>query len=140
MGSLADPRCQVMLSLGSLQVFYKLAKLYQNGMRAQRSGAKYLHHFTAFCSSPALSLSMTCLRTVCSKLHKESLRVILLDTRYHLLWAEEVSLGSVNESIAHPRDVFRPAIIGSACSSSASPSSRSLRNGSTSSPAEIIFS
>lgn len=47
-------------------------------------------------------------------LHKESLRIILLDTRYHLLRVEEVSLGSVNESIAHPRDVFRPAIISSA--------------------------
>jgi DNA repair protein RadC len=47
-------------------------------------------------------------------LHKESLRVILLDTRYHMLRIEEVSLGSVNESIAHPRDVFRPAIIFSA--------------------------
>lgn len=47
-------------------------------------------------------------------LHKESLRVILLDTRYRLLQIEEVSIGSVNESIAHPRDVFRPAIISSA--------------------------
>ena len=47
-------------------------------------------------------------------LHKESLRVLLLDTRYHLLRMEEVSRGSVNESIAHPRDVFRPAIIASA--------------------------
>ena len=47
-------------------------------------------------------------------LHKESLRVILLDTRYHLLRIQEVSLGSVNESIAHPRDVFRPAVISSA--------------------------
>jgi len=47
-------------------------------------------------------------------LHKESLRVILLDTRYRLLRIEEVSLGSVNESIAHPRDVFRPALIFSA--------------------------
>ena len=47
-------------------------------------------------------------------LHKESLRVILLDTRYHLLRIQEVSLGSVNESIAHPRDVFRPAVIASA--------------------------
>ncbi len=47
-------------------------------------------------------------------LHKESLRVILLDTRYHLLRMQEVSLGSVNESIAHPRDVFRPAVISSA--------------------------
>ena len=48
------------------------------------------------------------------QLRKESLRVILLDTRYHFIRAEEVSLGSVNESIAHPRDVFRPAVISSA--------------------------
>jgi len=48
------------------------------------------------------------------KLRKESLRVILLDTRYHLIRIEEVSLGSINESIAHPRDVFRPALIHSA--------------------------
>ena len=47
-------------------------------------------------------------------LHKESLRVILLDTKYHLLRIEEVSIGSVNESIAHPREVFRPAIISAA--------------------------
>src|SRR5439155_19787513 len=48
------------------------------------------------------------------RLHKESLRVILLDTRYHLIRVEEVSIGSVNESIAHPRDIFRPAMIASA--------------------------
>lgn len=47
-------------------------------------------------------------------LHKESLRVLLLDTRYRLIRTEQVSLGSVNESIAHPRDVFRPAVISSA--------------------------
>ena len=47
-------------------------------------------------------------------LHKESLRVLLLDTRYRLLRTEEVSLGSLNESIAHPREVFRPAIVASA--------------------------
>ena len=47
-------------------------------------------------------------------LHKESLRVVLLDTRYRLLRMEEVSRGSVNESIAHPRDVFRPAVVSSA--------------------------
>src|SRR5437762_14057432 len=47
-------------------------------------------------------------------LHKESLRVVLLDTRYRLLQMEEISMGSVNESIAHPREVFRPAVVSSA--------------------------
>lgn len=47
-------------------------------------------------------------------LRKESLRVLLLDTRYHLIGREEVSRGSMSESIAHPREVFRPAIVASA--------------------------
>src|SRR5207247_9771103 len=47
-------------------------------------------------------------------LRKEAMRVVLLDTRYHLIRTEDVSSGSVNESIAHPRDVFRPAVIASA--------------------------
>jgi DNA repair protein RadC len=47
-------------------------------------------------------------------LNQENLRVVLLDTRYHLLRIESISLGSVNESIAHPREIFRPALIYSA--------------------------
>jgi len=47
-------------------------------------------------------------------LHRESLRVVLLDTRYQLMRVEEVSLGSMDQSIAHPREVFRPALIYSA--------------------------
>ena len=47
-------------------------------------------------------------------LRKESLRVILLDTRYHLIRTQEVSLGSGNESIAHPREIFHPAVVSSA--------------------------
>jgi DNA repair protein RadC len=47
-------------------------------------------------------------------LQKESLRVLLLDTRYRLIDAKEISIGSVNESIAHPREIFQPAIVTSA--------------------------
>lgn len=47
-------------------------------------------------------------------LTRESLRALLLDTKYQLLRIEEISLGSLNESIAHPREIFRPAIAHSA--------------------------
>ena len=47
-------------------------------------------------------------------LRTESLRVVLLDTRYRLMRIESVSVGSMNESIAHPREIFRPAITYSA--------------------------
>lgn len=47
-------------------------------------------------------------------LTKESLRVVLLDTRYRLMRVEEISRGTVNESIAHPRDIFCPVLVASA--------------------------
>jgi DNA repair protein RadC len=47
-------------------------------------------------------------------LRRESLRVILLDTKLRLLLVEEIALGSINECVAHPREIFRPAIIHSA--------------------------
>jgi len=43
-------------------------------------------------------------------LRKEAMRVVLLDTRYHLVRVEDISSGTVNESIAHPREIFRPAV------------------------------
>ena len=47
-------------------------------------------------------------------LSKESLRAILLDTRLRLLRVEEIALGSISECLAHPREVFRPALVHSA--------------------------
>jgi DNA repair protein RadC len=43
-------------------------------------------------------------------LSRESLRAVLLDTKYLLLRVEEISLGSLNESVAHPREILRVAI------------------------------
>lgn len=54
------------------------------------------------------------LGTEMRSLAQESLRAILLDTRYQLMRIVEISLGSLNESIAHPREIFRPALIYSA--------------------------
>ena len=44
----------------------------------------------------------------------ESLRVLLLDTKLKLVRSEEVFRGSVNECLAHPREIFRPALAHSA--------------------------
>jgi len=44
----------------------------------------------------------------------ESLRVLLLDTKLKLIRFEEVFRGSVNECMAHPREIFRPALAHSA--------------------------
>jgi len=44
----------------------------------------------------------------------ESLQVILLNTKYHLIQTQEISRGGLNECIAHPREILRAAITHSA--------------------------
>ncbi len=43
-------------------------------------------------------------------LQKEHFRAILLDTKNQIIVVEEVSIGTLNASIVHPRDVFKAAI------------------------------
>ena len=42
--------------------------------------------------------------------NQEVLRVILLDTRYRHISTVEITKGTINESLAYPRDIFRPVI------------------------------
>jgi len=49
-------------------------------------------------------------------LKKECVKVVLLDSRNRLIKVETVSLGSLNENVIHPREVFKPAIENSAAS------------------------
>ncbi|MBV8224230.1 MAG: hypothetical protein JO232_03450, partial [Verrucomicrobia bacterium] len=49
-------------------------------------------------------------------LDREWLRVVLLKAKQQLIKVATVSQGSVNESLAHPRQVFKPAIVLSAYS------------------------
>lgn len=43
-------------------------------------------------------------------LEKEHFRVILLDTKNKVISVEEISIGTLDSSIVHPREVFKPAI------------------------------
>lgn len=43
-------------------------------------------------------------------LEKEHFRVILLNIKNQLISIEDISVGSLNSSIVHPREVFKPAI------------------------------
>jgi DNA repair protein RadC len=47
---------------------------------------------------------------------REHFLAILLNARHEAIAVETVSIGSLNSSIVHPREVFRPALIASAAS------------------------
>jgi DNA repair protein RadC len=47
---------------------------------------------------------------------KEYFLALLLDTRSHLIKVSEISIGSLDASIVHPREAFKEAIAASAAS------------------------
>jgi DNA repair protein RadC len=47
-------------------------------------------------------------------LDREVPAVVLLNTRFRLIKFEKLSQGTVNETLAHPREILKPAIIHSA--------------------------
>lgn len=47
-------------------------------------------------------------------MNREVIKVLLLDTKLRLIRVEDVALGSLNECVAHPREIFRSAMIHSA--------------------------
>jgi DNA repair protein RadC len=47
---------------------------------------------------------------------REHFLVLLLNARHECITVETVSIGSLNASIVHPREVFRPAVLAAAAS------------------------
>lgn len=47
---------------------------------------------------------------------QEHFLVLLLNARHEVIGKETVSVGSLNASIVHPREVFKPAVLASAAS------------------------
>ena len=50
------------------------------------------------------------------KEQREHFLVLLLNARHEVIGKETVSIGSLNASIVHPREVFKPAVLQSAAS------------------------
>ncbi len=50
------------------------------------------------------------------RLSKEHLRGLYLNTKHHIIHDELISIGTLDQSIAHPRDIYKPALVHSAAS------------------------
>jgi DNA repair protein RadC len=85
----------------------ELAAVFEVGKRLARGPGKRLKLNTPQAVYELLSPEMW-------TLDRERLYVLLVDTKHQLIWMEIVSVGSLNESIAHPREILRPALIHSA--------------------------
>lgn len=81
-----------------------LAAAFELGRRAEREALK-----ETLLQSPDEVYQL--LGTEMQSLSYESVRVILLNTRYALIRTDEVFKGALNESICHPREILRKAIV-----------------------------
>src|ERR671930_407635 len=97
-----------------VDVARELLDKYKSFAELSRCSIKELSEIKGIGSAKALELIYKLLGDEMRMLRIESLRVVLLDTRYRLMRVESVSVGSMNESIAHPREIFRPALTYSA--------------------------
>jgi DNA repair protein RadC len=95
--------------------------------RRTKSGIRYSHlgHFRVQCvgECPAIERKIDSPESVLAAWHdqvatspwfdpeKEHMIVFVLNTRYQLKGWNVVSVGSVNESISHPREILRPVLV-----------------------------
>ena len=84
-----------------------LAAAFELGRRAEKESPNETHLQTPDEVYQFLGAEM-------QSLNHESVRVILLNTRYALIRYDEVFKGALNESVCHPREILRKAIVHSA--------------------------
>ena len=81
-----------------------LAAAFELGRRAERESLKETRLQTPDEVYQYLGTEM-------QSLSYESVRVILLNTRYAVIRCDEVFKGALNESVCHPREILRKAIV-----------------------------
>lgn len=81
-----------------------LAAAFEIGKRAEREWAREVPMNAPELIYKYLAAEMQCLA-------HESVRILLVNTRLHLQRDEEIFRGTVNESVAHPREILQVPII-----------------------------
>lgn len=105
-GFLLDSRCEELSGIYGIGPA-KAAQLKAAVELGRRlSTQTYKKEIFIRCSKDAANIVMEDMRY----LKKEYMKAILLNIKCGLIGIEEISVGSINSSIVHPREVFAPAI------------------------------
>jgi DNA repair protein RadC len=91
--------CQIM---AALELGKRLARQQQAADSAPRPTIRN--------TSEALSYCKHHFNRLARESRKEEFHVVLLDEKHHIICSERVTVGLLNESLAHPREVLGPAV------------------------------
>src|SRR5690348_8668638 len=102
---------------------YELTMNYQfsaaNDAEAHDVATQYVARNLRVRRVPELVISPLAVAQQCRRFRRsaqEHFCVLLLDTTNRIIGKETVSIGTLNSTVVHPREVFRSAIAQSACS------------------------
>ena len=90
--------CQIM---AALELGKRLA-------RQMRVDSKPAHKITS--TSDAISFCKEHFVRLAHEACREEFHVVLLDEKHHVIKTEQITVGLSNKSLAHPREIFKPAI------------------------------
>jgi DNA repair protein RadC len=90
--------CQIM---AALELGKRLAS-------QQRTDSEPAYKITS--TSDALAFCKEHFVRLAHEARREEFHVVLLDEKHHLIKTEQITVGLSNKSLAHPREVFKPAI------------------------------
>lgn len=90
--------CQIMAAL-------ELGKRLANQQTAESAPAHKISN-----TSEALTYCKQHFMRLAREARQEEFHVILLDEKHNVIKTEKITVGLLNESLAHPREVFKPAI------------------------------
>ncbi len=96
--------CQIMASL-------ELGKRLANQQTVESEPGHRIRN-----TSDALSYCKQHFQRLARESRQEEFHVVLLDERHNVIKSEQITVGLLTESLAHPREVFKPAIRESASS------------------------
>ncbi len=80
------------------------------GRRVAQSSADQKRPGRITCSNDATSFCREHFARLATDAAQEEFHIATLDTQYRLVGTHQISVGSLDRSLVHPREVFRPAV------------------------------
>jgi len=101
---------QMSKAIGEAAYCQIMAALELGKRLADQKSADLQQAYKIASTSDALAYCKAHFRRLAEEASKEEFHVVLLDEKHHVIKTEQITVGLSNKSLAHPREVFRPAI------------------------------
>jgi DNA repair protein RadC len=106
---------QVSKAIGETAYCQIMAGLELGKRLASQRTAELVSHCRIRNTSDALAYCKEHFMRLAREAKQEEFHIVLLDEKHHVIKSEQITVGLLDKSLVHPREVFKPAVRESAC-------------------------